>query len=83
MKIQICTKKNLNFIAGALGIFSTLLTAARADDPRTNCWFTTYSRQYARIYTNNTMKTAGTALTTWSNGSLVCLLWNSGKLPRC
>ena len=41
----------------------------QAADPRTNSWFTTYSGQYARIYTNNVMKTAGTALTTWSNGS--------------
>src|ERR1041385_9013362 len=38
-------------------------------DPRTTSWFTTYSGQYARIFTNNTMKAAGAALTTWSNGS--------------
>jgi hypothetical protein len=38
-------------------------------DPYTNSWFTTYSGRYARIYTNNAMKTAGTTLTTWSNGS--------------
>ena len=31
----------------------------RAADPRTNCWFTTYSGQYARIYTNTAMQTAG------------------------
>jgi hypothetical protein len=54
-------------IAALAGFIS--ITAARADDPRTNSWFTTYAGQYARIYTNNTMKTAGTALTTWSNGS--------------
>ena len=38
-------------------------------DPRTNCWFTTYSGSYARIYTNDTMLTNGATLTTWSNGS--------------
>ena len=38
-------------------------------DPRTNSWFTTYSGKYARIYTNDAMKAAGTLLTTWSNGS--------------
>lgn len=42
---------------------------ARAGDPRTNCWFTAYSGRYARIYTNDTMLTNGTTLTTWSNGS--------------
>jgi len=40
-----------------------------AGDARTNCWFTTYSGQYARIYTNDVMQADGTALTTWSNGS--------------
>ena len=41
----------------------------RKRDPRTNSWFTAYAGQYARIYTNDTMKDAGTTLTTWSNGS--------------
>ncbi len=35
---------------------------------QTNCWLTTYSGQYARIYTNDAMQAAGTTLTTWSNG---------------
>ena len=51
------------------GIIFAFVVVAHAADPRTNSWFTTYSSQYARIYTNNAMKTAGTALTTWSNGS--------------
>ncbi|HEY3931932.1 MAG TPA: YHYH protein, partial [Verrucomicrobiae bacterium] len=55
------------FIISCAGIF--LLPAAFADDARTNCWLTTYSGQYARIYTNDAMKNAGTTLTTWSNGS--------------
>jgi hypothetical protein len=36
---------------------------------QTNCWFTTYSGQYARVYTNDAMQAAGTTLTIWSNGS--------------
>jgi hypothetical protein len=69
MKLQIHTQWKLSFAATFLGICLALATAALAGDPRTNCWFTTYSGQYARIYTNNAMRTAGTALTTWSNGS--------------
>ena len=71
MKTQIHThrKTNLNLTATLLGIFFAISLVARANDPRTNSWFTTYAGQYARIYTNNTMKAAGTALTTWSNGS--------------
>src|SRR5580765_1553826 len=38
-------------------------------DPRTNSWFTVYSSRYARIYTNDVMKLAGTPIETWSNGS--------------
>ena len=50
------------------GIFLSIAASTRADDPRTNSWFTTYAGQYARVYTNDAMKAAGTALTTWSNG---------------
>jgi hypothetical protein len=49
--------------------FPIARTLAGSADSRTNSWFTTYSGQYARIFTNNTMKSAGTTLTTWSNGS--------------
>jgi hypothetical protein len=37
--------------------------------PQTDSWFTNFAGQYARVYTNDAMKAAGTALTTWSNGS--------------
>lgn len=50
----------------ALIFFAVQLNAA---DPYVDSWFTNYSGKYARIYTNNVMKTNGTALTTWSNGS--------------
>ena len=63
------------FIVVFAGIFLALAISAHADDPRTNCWFTADSGQYARIYTNDAMKTAGTTLTTWSNnGSQTQLL---------
>lgn len=58
----------LVFIFG-LFQFTANVTRAQVVDPRTNCWLTSYTGQYARIYTNNAMKTAGTTLTTWSNGS--------------
>ena len=38
-------------------------------DARTNCWLTTYSGKYARIWTNSAMETAGNTLTNWSNGA--------------
>ena len=40
-----------------------------APNPHRDSWLTNYSGRYARIYTNNAMKAAGTTLTTWSNGS--------------
>ncbi|HWD92669.1 MAG TPA: YHYH protein [Verrucomicrobiae bacterium] len=56
-------------LAVMIGLHLFARNSAADVDPRTNCWFTTYSGQYARIYTNNSMKAAGTTLTTWSNGS--------------
>jgi hypothetical protein len=56
-----------------LTIFLTFFSLTRVFavnvDPRTNSWFTTYSGQYARIFTNNNMKATNATLTTWSNGS--------------
>jgi len=53
-------------------LFGTLLApASQAGDPRTNSWFTTYSGQYARIYTNDAARTNGSALVTWTNGSTI------------
>ena len=51
-------------------IFFTLAISAQALDPRTNCWFTTYAGQYARVYTNSALQLAGTSQTTWANSSL-------------
>jgi hypothetical protein len=60
---------SLNFLIAGAGIFFALATSVRADDPRTNSWFTTYAGKYARIYTNNAMLAAGATLTNWSNGA--------------
>ncbi len=43
--------------------------AANTPDPYSSCWLTTYSGQYGRIYTNDSMKAAGTSITTWNNGT--------------
>ena len=43
----------------------------RAADPRTNSWLTTYSGQYARLYTSDANKASGTSVTTWSRGSTI------------
>jgi hypothetical protein len=55
------------------GILLALAVAARAADPRTNSWFTTYSGQYARIYTNDLSRTNGYSLTTWTNSTVQAL----------
>jgi len=50
--------------------FTAVFTATNTFvDPRTNCWLTTYSGKYARIWTNSAMETAGNTLTNWSNGA--------------
>ena len=48
---------------------AALRTASANDtvDPRTNSWLTTYSSQYARIYTSDVNKTNGVSVTTWTN----------------
>jgi len=69
MKIQSPNQTKTSFIAMLIGVVLPLVSTAHAGDPRTNSWLTTYSGQYARIYTNGTMLASGTPLTTWSNGS--------------
>jgi YHYH protein len=53
------------------GIFLALVMSVRAEDPRTNSWFTTYAGQYARIYASDAARTNGTSLTTWTNGTTI------------
>ena len=67
-------KSDLNIKAQLAGfsivsMFALFAFCALAADPYVDSWLTAYSGQYARIYTNNTMKLAGNALTTWSNGT--------------
>ena len=50
--------------------FLALTMPALASDARTNCWLTSFSGQYARVYTNSTMQQADTTLTTWANNSM-------------
>ena len=57
-------------VAGLAGILF-IITPARADDPRTNSWLTTYSGKYARIYTSDLNRTNGVAVTVWTNGSTI------------
>jgi len=59
-----------SIVAGLAGIFFVTINAL-ADDPRTNSWFTTYSGQYARIYTNDLSRTNGISLTAWTNGTTI------------
>jgi hypothetical protein len=56
-------------ISAFAGLFFAIAVSASAQDPRTNCWFTKYSGQYARVYTNAIMQISGTTLTTWGNGT--------------
>lgn len=58
-------------IVTILPIVSAVFLALNAygDDPRTNSWFTTYSGQYARIYTNDICRTNGISVTVWTNGT--------------
>ena len=54
-------------------LVSAFLVAALQSqaDPLIDSWFTIYSGKYARIYTNDAAKTAGNAVSTWSNGTQV------------
>ncbi|MEY4385900.1 MAG: hypothetical protein RLY20_1183 [Verrucomicrobiota bacterium] len=56
-------------IAGSGLVLSASFTVANNTDPRTNSWFTANSAKYARIYTSDANKIAGTSVTTWSNGT--------------
>jgi hypothetical protein len=56
------------YSAAALAMI--LAQNALAADPHTASWLTTYSGKYARVYTNDTMKANGTAITTWANSQL-------------
>jgi hypothetical protein len=46
-----------------------LSSTMNAADPRTDLWLNTASARYARIYPSAAARLAGTAVTTWSNGT--------------
>src|SRR3954462_14652823 len=50
---------------------ATLLTRhIIAAEAQLDCWLTTYSGQYARVYATDADKASGNSITTWSRGSL-------------
>lgn len=59
----------INIVPIGIGVAATLFTGAVSADPYVDSWFTANSGNYARIYTSDANKTAGTAVTTWNNGS--------------
>ncbi len=61
--------KRIGSVLTLAGLFMVSLATVRADDPRTNSWFTTYAGKYARVYTNAAAFAANNIATTWSNGS--------------
>lgn len=63
----IVNHRNCIALLAAVVFLSALVV--RAQDARTNAWFTTYSGKYARVFTNAAAFTANNAVTTWGNGS--------------
>src|ERR1700683_1196986 len=64
MKIKSCYCVSVSALALMTGM------ARASTDPQLNSWFVTYSGKYARIYPTDAAKTAGSSITTWTNGSL-------------
>lgn len=58
-----------NLAAGLAILLATAISQGQTPDPRTNSWLTAYSGRYAQVYTNSAAQSAGTAATTWDNGS--------------
>ncbi|MFO1487999.1 MAG: YHYH protein [Verrucomicrobiota bacterium] len=60
-----------NQLQGAIAALVVLAGTIRSAsaDPYIDSWFTANSGKYARLYTTDAAKSAGTAATTWSNGS--------------
>lgn len=55
------------FTAAAL---LALTASLHAGDAHISSWLTAYSTKYARVYTTDAARTAGTSVTTWTNGTL-------------
>jgi len=64
--------KSLALSTRILTALALAWTAAAAHaDPLLSSWFTDISSKYARIYTSDANKLAGTSVTTWTNGTQV------------
>src|SRR3954447_7067725 len=66
-----CLLTKIALLLASLSFNCTATAAAvlAVSDPYVDSWLTSYSRQYARIYTNDAAKAAGNYATTWSNGT--------------
>ena len=64
MNTPLCPGFLLAIVAAALPMSGNLVA-----DPLLSSWFTDYSGKYARIYTNDANKAAGTSVTMWTNGT--------------
>jgi hypothetical protein len=71
MKIHIPQKLNrIFFVIMVVRAALVFAMQTQAQDARTNCWFTSYAGQYARVYTSSALQAAGTSQTTWANSSM-------------
>lgn len=61
-------KIRLPILSTALALAATAITA-QAADPQLDSWQTANTRRYARIYTSDAARLAGTTVTTWSRGT--------------
>ena len=62
-------KTTLIKLVTPFALTALVATTVFAADPLADSWLTTYSGQYARIYTTDANKAGGNAVATWSNGS--------------
>ncbi len=72
MKLQTLVRTNANqggFLFALVGVIFVFASSARAGDPRTNSWFTTFADRYARIYPTDAAKISGASIATWTNGT--------------
>ncbi|MBI3882643.1 MAG: YHYH protein [Verrucomicrobia bacterium] len=63
--------KTIRLLPVLLGLLTLAPAAFAQGDPRITSWLTTYSGQYARIFTTDANRLAGTFQTTWTNGSII------------
>lgn len=69
MNIQTKPAMKTQSALATLAVLGFCATNALHAEPQVTSWLTSYSGQYARIYASDAAKTAGTTVTTWSNGA--------------